>query len=167
MADVQPGTIAGIQAEQVSAELLRIRKQSGVLTPPAVVAAARPPEAPLHGAFEWDDTSAAEQYRLAQARRLIRMVVLIDPPTGRTVAQFHHINITGRAGDGRYEPVDVVVGRDDTYQSATHELLTKLTGIQHRLRELEAWSAADPARQRQVRRAATALSEATTALQEP
>jgi hypothetical protein len=165
MADVQPGTIAGIQAEQVSAELLRIREAGGVLTPPAVVEAARPPEAPLHRAFEWDDGRAAEQYRLTQARRLIRMVILIDPPSGRTVAQFHHVNV--QAGGRRYEPIDFVVATPDLYEAATGELLSKIRGLQHRLRELEGWSAADPARQRQLRRAGKALQEASTALQEP
>jgi hypothetical protein len=39
-----------------------------------VVEAARDPNSPLHSAFTWDDAEAAEQYRLAQARVLLRRV---------------------------------------------------------------------------------------------
>ena len=46
----------------------------GALTPAAVVDAARDPTSPLHASFEWDNTEAAHQYRLDQARTLIRSV---------------------------------------------------------------------------------------------
>ena len=53
--------------------LKRIAKQSGgVIKPESVVDAARPESSPLHSRFTWDDTEAAEQYRLWQARTLIR-----------------------------------------------------------------------------------------------
>lgn len=41
------------------------------LTPPQVVEEARPEGSPLHSEFEWDDSIAAEQHRLTQARALI------------------------------------------------------------------------------------------------
>lgn len=48
---------------------------AGVLQPEAVVEAARPDDSPLHSSFTWDDTEAAHQYRLWQARVLIRSIV--------------------------------------------------------------------------------------------
>ncbi len=57
-------------------ELKRIAQQhGGELKPADVVQAARPIDSPLHSRFEWDDTAAAESYRLWQARQLIRVVV--------------------------------------------------------------------------------------------
>ena len=57
-------------------ELKRIAKaHGGVLRPLVVVDAARPKRSILHGQFNWDDTSAAEQYRLWQARMLMRVSV--------------------------------------------------------------------------------------------
>lgn len=44
------------------------------LTPRLVLDRARDPQHPLHNRFEWNDTKAAEQYRLTQAGDLIRSV---------------------------------------------------------------------------------------------
>jgi hypothetical protein len=54
------------------AELMKIRKKKGALTPAIVVDAARNKKSPLHDQFEWDDTVAAEKYRRDQAHRLIQ-----------------------------------------------------------------------------------------------
>lgn len=76
-------------------ELLR-QQFKGELTPPDVLADARNPNSPLHGFFEWDDNEAAEQYRLSQARGLIRSVVAIyrEPKASSEpvrIAAFTHI----------------------------------------------------------------------------
>jgi hypothetical protein len=42
-----------------------------------VVEDARPPDAALHWAFEWDNPTAAEKYREEQARHLIRSVYVV------------------------------------------------------------------------------------------
>lgn len=47
----------------------------GLLTPEAVVEFARPKTSPLHKRFLWDDTEAAHQYRLWQARQMISVTV--------------------------------------------------------------------------------------------
>lgn len=51
---------------------------NGELRPQVVVDAARAATSPLHDSFEWDDSTAAEQWRLAQARVLIRAVVTYE-----------------------------------------------------------------------------------------
>lgn len=55
---------------------LKALEQSGKLTAEDVVLAARDPESALHGCFEWDDSKAAEHWRLQQARSLIRSVMV-------------------------------------------------------------------------------------------
>lgn len=46
----------------------------GRLTPDAVLKDAQSFNSPLHDQFEWDDGNAAQQWRLQQARELIRSV---------------------------------------------------------------------------------------------
>lgn len=85
-----------------------IRYQAGgKLTPRVVVEAARDPEHPLHNRFEWDNTVAAEKYRLGQARDLIRMAVeFVDAPAGPTkVRSFHSVT---RADGRAYEPIEEI-----------------------------------------------------------
>jgi hypothetical protein len=47
---------------------------AGVLTPDAVVAAAKDNQHPWHDRFDWDDHSAADKWRVSQARALIAMI---------------------------------------------------------------------------------------------
>lgn len=81
-------------AAEVGAHLELLRKQTkGELTPQDVLADAKNHNSPLHSFFEWDDGEAAEQFRLQQARGLIRSVVAIytskDQPATRVRAYVH------------------------------------------------------------------------------
>lgn len=51
---------------------------NGTLTPDLIVEDARNPSSPLHEEFEWDDTVAAHQHRLSQARTVIRTIHITD-----------------------------------------------------------------------------------------
>lgn len=59
------------------AELKALEDKRGRLTPAQVVEAARATSSALHDCFEWDDSVAAEQYRIDQAREIIRRVKII------------------------------------------------------------------------------------------
>jgi hypothetical protein len=82
-----------VPVEVAAAELERIwEAHDRKLTPAAVVEDARPETALLHEAFEWDDALAGEQYRLWQARQLIKAVRIVesDKPEG---PQFIHVKV--------------------------------------------------------------------------
>jgi hypothetical protein len=64
--------VAGREIERVRAE------KQGFYQPHDLVVAARPSEAPLHPGFEWDDTTAAEAFRVEQAKYIVRNIVLIE-----------------------------------------------------------------------------------------
>lgn len=88
----QPG--ASKDAKAVGEHLEMLRQQcKGELTPEDVIADARHDNSPLHSFFEWNDGAAAEQYRLQQARGLIRAVVAVyvheDKPAVRQRAYVH------------------------------------------------------------------------------
>jgi len=63
-------------AQAVGQELERIRKAKGGLTAESVLIAARPRSSVFHRHFTWDDTRAANERRLDQARALIRFVAV-------------------------------------------------------------------------------------------
>lgn len=88
----QPG--AHKDAKVVGEHLELLRKQcKGELTPEDVLEDAKHDNSPLHSFFEWDKGKAAHQYRLQQARGLIRSVVAIytrpDQPAVRQKAYVH------------------------------------------------------------------------------
>lgn len=89
-------------------QLLAIRDRHGVLTPGLVLDEARDEQHPLHTRFEWDDTAAAEKWRLEQAHQLIVSVdVAYVDGRGRqqSVRAFHAIRTpSGYA----YQPAEEV-----------------------------------------------------------
>jgi hypothetical protein len=69
-------------SSDIEAILKRLAAENGgVLTAQDVVSAAEPEDSPLHPCFEWDDSAAAEAWRLHQARNLI-LRVTVDVPVG-------------------------------------------------------------------------------------
>lgn len=65
---------------EIIQELDRIASRNGgILQPEKVVEEARNSRSPLHSKFQWDDTIAAHEYRIFQARNLIRVAVNVIP----------------------------------------------------------------------------------------
>lgn len=63
---------------RIAAELEAVRKRhGGILRPADVVEFAADPDTALHARFAWDDATAGYQYRLWQARELIRVCVVV------------------------------------------------------------------------------------------
>lgn len=83
-------------ASAIGRRLETIRKQHGdVLKPEHVVADAKAEASPLHAYFEWDNSKAAHEHRLAQARRIIGAVevIVIVEDKETSVRQFHNVVI--------------------------------------------------------------------------
>jgi hypothetical protein len=104
---------AHLPAQTVGERLERLRADGGgELTPETVVADAWDPASPLHPLFEWNETEAAHQYRLSQARGIIRAVVVryrATPEGGpRSIVAF--VNI--KEGDRRYYTATAVAMSD-------------------------------------------------------
>jgi hypothetical protein len=101
-----------ITPENIKAELDRIAAASGgTLTPAAVVDAARGESNPLHHRFCWDDTRAAELYRLEQARHLIRVCVQFTKPNEPAAPVWVSLE-PDRGETGYRKLVDVIADKD-------------------------------------------------------
>ena len=75
------GCRISLNAERTWGELEEIKRRNiyKMLEPPEVVDYAREnPDSELHKGFEWDDSKAAEQYRLQQARQIIYNIRIIQ-----------------------------------------------------------------------------------------
>lgn len=130
----RPGSrVSGIKPEVAARELERINHEQGAVTPEAVVEEAAPADAPLHPAFEWDNGKAAQEYRLAQARTLIRAVV-VEYEAKPSHAAYVHVVVDG---EGQYKPAEVVVNDVDLYQSAVLQLREWLASARRSVSELE------------------------------
>ena len=101
---------------QVAARLARLtEKHDGVLLPEHVVKDARRKTSPLHDLFEWNDTAAAQKYRLQQARRVItsvRVDIKVDRKVISTVGYVHNPESASEPG---YVPIAKLIDGDKAH----------------------------------------------------
>jgi hypothetical protein len=93
----RPGYRGAVPASVAGERLALLDERlGGHVTPPDVVADARPPDAPLHRCFTWDDSVAGERWREDEARRIIRncYVVYREPETGRKETCLGRVSVT-------------------------------------------------------------------------
>lgn len=121
-------------------ELKRIAKEhGGILRPETVVEEARPKSSPLHKRFTWDNNKAAHEYRIWQARQLIRVVV--EPIAGAKGRHEVFVSLTSDRKDSGYRVMTEVLSDAQMRRQMLEDALRELDIFQlkySRLRELSA-----------------------------
>lgn len=125
-------------SNQTIREELALLTVEGMLHPEDVVAFARDPETALHAQFEWDDTEAAHQFRLEQARRVIRVHVVVDDTDGaaQQVRAFVSLSSDRRSGGG-YRTFAAVKSDEALYAEMLSDALGQLVGIQRKYQRIK------------------------------
>jgi len=146
-------------------EWLRKRK-GGQLDRKDVLAEAKKSRSPLHSAFEWDDSVAAEQYRLEQAGHMLRHITVVfeDSPEADPIRAFVHVS--RREDEPAFTHISVALGDDDMRSQLLAQALAEIAGWRRRYAHLQELSilfaAADEVLmkdQRKPARSAVALSD--------
>lgn len=106
----------------VKSEIDRISKK-GFVTPLMVLQAATPARSPLHRYFVWDNTEAAHQYRLYQARNLLRSIV-VEYHGDKEVRAFHNIKLDG--GENFYASLDTIVKSENLTDQVIQQALKEI-----------------------------------------
>lgn len=68
------GPERSVSAEKVAHHIKRLEEQYGEVTKQMFLDSARSEDSEMHSLFEWDDTKAAEKYRLYQANVIIASI---------------------------------------------------------------------------------------------
>lgn len=92
-------------------ELRRIKEanESGLLVPEEIVEQAQHPDSPLHPFFDWQDEAAAHQWRLAQARGLIRRLKIVNESDPKKQRIPEYVSLMVDRGDGGYRSTEEVL----------------------------------------------------------
>jgi hypothetical protein len=118
------------------AELKRIAvKHKGVLSPEVVVEEAKEKSSPLHACFTWDDSTAAQEYRLWEARRLIAVSVEYIGAIGQDVRVF--VSLKSDRGAGGYRQMLTVMDEGDKRNELLQNALEDLAGFRLRYQHLD------------------------------
>lgn len=121
-------------AQKVAEEIVSIGESA---TPAQILSKARDDTTELHKCFEWDDTIAAEKYRIEQARQVVRHLVIREtihdgkPPIR---FMFRTKDVNG------YQPTQIIYRDPDKYQSLLENVIRDLVAIRNKhsnLSELE------------------------------
>lgn len=114
-------------------------EEHGKVTARQLVDAARPEESPAHAGFEWDDTKAAEEYRLNQGRRWLRITLIRRDEDSEPEPLINVPPIMTKdseARDGEYQVLSVLVERPDEFQRALEQAQSKLSAARRAIEEL-------------------------------
>ncbi len=125
--------------QKVVAELRRIAAEhDGLLNPSDVVMAARSKSSPLHSKFEWDDSEAAERYRLHQARQLISVTVEYIGGQENGMLSRVFVSLTSdRKEDGGYRTIDAVMSNRSSREQLLEDAVNDMETFKARYRELK------------------------------
>jgi hypothetical protein len=137
----------GLHPAAAAAELDRIEKRFGAVTPETVVMAAEPEDSLLHGLFEWDDDDAARQWRLSQARRLVsslRVVYVESQPQVPARLSVRFVRSKKTDPQRVYLKSSAVLAIDEERLAFFRD---ELLAIEGRLSRTEAFSEFEPIRQ--------------------
>lgn len=156
----------GVDAQAAGEELERINEKHSGLHPEHVVKESKPKTATLHACFTWDDAKAGEQWRLQEARGLIRCVHVVSEDGEDQGAAFVNVSVVDpedESSSHAYLPVGTVVADADLFASAVSGLTAKMAGIKRSLSDLYAQSNKRTAK-RHLKRALTAAETVQTEL---
>lgn len=102
-----------------------IQNEYGEVTKERVLEAARPEDSPMHDLFEWNDSVAAEKFRLRQAGQILRCLIVVnDEKPDQKCRAF--VRISNYNESGRFIDVNSAMQAESTRQvilrNALHEL---------------------------------------------
>jgi hypothetical protein len=127
--------------ERVREELEQLRQHNGgdFVAPAAVVEfARRNKRAALHKEFEWDDTKAAQRFRLDQARHLIRLYInVIETEDGDIPARMY-VSLEGdRKSTGGYRTLESVMTNAELREQLLQQALDEFQRVRRKYQTLQ------------------------------
>lgn len=134
--------------QSITQELELVAGQNGgLLRAEDVVEFARDADTALHGRFTWDDSEAARQHRLFQARNIIRANVRIIPHASEPVRAFVSLIDDRKQSGGGYRAMVQVLSDDELRAKLVKQASDELRRVRNsygHLKELAAiWEAID------------------------
>lgn len=113
------------------------QENGGILRPVDIVNRAKPADSPLHDCFEWNDRVAGHEYRLWQAREMIRYTVTIIEPGNKSMRVFVSLQDDRKQNGGGYRVLLDVMKSPVLREKLLQEALAELQVFQKKYRDLE------------------------------
>ena len=103
------------------------------VTPEQVLEKAKDENTELHKCFDWDDTSAANKYRLHQARQIIQSFVIVREKEEQPKIRAYQITTETSV----YQPTRLFLQQPDEYKSLLERAKGELKAFRQKYKQLQ------------------------------
>jgi hypothetical protein len=131
--------VSATEAARKALAAIQQENKEGLLRAEDVVDTARHPDHPLHRYFDWDDSTAAEQWRLMQARQLIRKVIVVGPvDDGKTqIPKYVSLQSDRKKPGGGYRQTNEVINSKELLSELEETAKRDIDGVLSRYNMLK------------------------------
>lgn len=127
-----------VDANIVGAVYESIEEKNGSVTKENFLDASRPEDSPTHSLFEWDDTKAAELYRLDTSRNIIGCLrVTVESKDNENVQVRAYVNTAPLTEKAQYENIEVVMRNEDKREAYLNRIRQELNNFVRRNAHIE------------------------------
>ena len=126
-----------VDANKVGEIVEKIEKEKGKVTHQDLVDVARPKKSAIHGLFEWDDSKAAEKYRLDQARQILHNLTIVRENKEPIRAYVNIVKSTGIKNIGHYANIQSAMENEQSREVVLANALAELQAFQRKYSELK------------------------------
>lgn len=132
------GTRYGADAQKVYEEIMEICDDLESASPKDILEKAKEEETELHKCFTWNDSVAAERWRVHEARLIVRQLVIkeeVVPKDRPEVRVFYKTD-----NESGYKPTELIVTKQDEYKELLKRAYAELQAFKRKysmLKELQ------------------------------
>lgn len=128
-----------VPAQVVGERIEQLDKEYGEVTAQTLLDDARPEASVLHPLYEWNDTVAAEKYRLSQSGKILSELVAVeveipDVPIEEPLRAFASISRKNEAG--RYRPIVTIMSDTDMKKQVMDNCRAEIAAVERKYKGL-------------------------------
>lgn len=127
-----------MDANIVGGVVEEIEEEYGSVTKEILLEKSRPEDSATHSLFEWDDSKAAEKYRLDQSKHIINNLrITYEAGNNETVSVKAFVNVSELSDKARYRNVEVALMEEDTKEVYLKRIRNELEAFIQRNKHIE------------------------------
>ena len=141
----KPGTQFRVKAEVAADTIRRLQQTLGKddVTAKELLDDSRREDSPLHSCFTWDDTIAAEKWRLEEARHIISSITfkkIKDEKPSAPLRLFLNVAPVAPRNQGKFIGIDIILKNPDYKKQALLNMMNELRNVQRKYDMYEEFS---------------------------
>lgn len=123
-------------AQKCADEIMEICEELESATPQQILEKARDSNTELHKCFTWDDTEAAEKWRISEARAIVRNLKIIEQKSDKqseptTIRVFYKTD-----NESGYKPTKLILKKPDEYKVLVERCRSELLAIKQKFNSI-------------------------------